>query len=119
MVSFHPSCFLDKKRVYGLVHSGYGIVEDTICNPRGTIIDGQRIRSVPIYEQQKLIGYRPSCGDKFNSDYMSLYIDPFADQIRKWLQNESLIALSPRNPVTKFLGPVQIYKSTIEPKKPR
>ena len=101
------------------MHSGYGIIEDTYRNEEGTLIDGQVIKSLPIFEKGKIIGYRPNCGNKTNSDYMSLYIEPFADQIRKWLQNESLIALTPNNPVTKFLGPVQIYKSTIEPKKPR
>lgn len=105
--------------MYHLIHSGYGIIEDTFYNREGTVIDGQRIQSLPIFEGGKIIGYRPNCGNKNNSDYMSLYSEPFASQVHKWLQNESLIPLNAANPVTRFLGPVQIFKSTIEPKKPR
>lgn len=116
------------------MHSGYGIVEvrffqnlsspnipykDTFDNRHGTNIDGQIIRSRPIVANGKIIGYRPDCGQKHNSDYMSLYSDPFVSQIQKWIQNESLIPLQPGSDVTKFLGPVQTFKSTIEPRKPR
>ena len=94
-------------------------MEDTFNNREGTIIDGQKIQSVPVFENGEIIGYRPNCGNKHNSDYMSLYSEPFVDQIRKWLQNESLISLRGPSPITSFLGPVQIFKSTIEPKKPR
>ena len=49
---------------------------------------------------------------------MSLYSEPFVKQVQKWIQNESLIPLS--NPqIADALGDVQIFKSTIEPKKPR
>ena len=105
--------------MYHLIHSGYGIIEDTFFNQEGTLIDGQLIQSIPIREENKIIGYRPSCGNKTNSDYMSLYSEPFVKQVRQWLQNESLVPLARENPVSHFLGPVQIFKSTIEPNKPR
>ena len=50
---------------------------------------------------------------------MSLYSDAFASQLRKWVQNESLIPLQPGKAISNFLGEVQIFKSTIEPRKPR
>ena len=50
---------------------------------------------------------------------MSLYSEPFLEQIQKWVQNESLIPLQDGDEIADFLGPVQIFKSTIEPRKPR
>ena len=92
--------------------------EDTFNNRVGTKIDGQIIRSLPVYYKGAIIGYKPNCGPKENSDYMSLYSEPFVQQLQKWVQNESLIPLN--NPViASALGDVQMFKSTIEPKKPR
>ena len=153
--------FLDKKRIYRIIHSGYGIIEvrffvylpdnyhlvkDTCRNEDGTVIDGRLIRSQPIFRQQKIVGYRPDCGSSRNSDkvlthlfrikwisspsieellkkplsdYMSLYSDPFVNQLQKWMQNESLIPLTSPSEIKERLGRVLTFKSTIEPRKPR
>ena len=50
---------------------------------------------------------------------MSLYSEAFVSQIQKWIQNESLIPMRTADAITEYLGPIQIFKSTIEPKKPR
>ena len=93
--------------------------QDTFDNRIGTNIDGQIIRSKPVVQNGTIIGYRPDCGQKQNSDYMSLYSEAFVSQLQKWVQNESLIPLKNGEAMNEFLGDVQIFKSTIEPRKPR
>ena len=65
------------------------------------------------------IGFWPNCGPKRNSDYMSDYLSDFGSQIRKWIDNESLIHLSAENDLRHHLEPIQLFKTTIEPQKPR
>lgn len=50
---------------------------------------------------------------------MSDYLDDFGLQIRKWISNESLIHLSQESELNRVLTPLQVFKTTIEPSKPR
>ena len=43
----------------------------------------------------------------------------FGTQLRKWIDNESLIHLSVETDLYETLRPIQIFKTTIEPQKPR
>ena len=47
------------------------------------------------------------------------YLDAFGKQIRAWVDNESLIHLSHEKDLEKRLKPLQVFKTTIEPNKPR
>ena len=53
-----------KARIYGIVHSGYSLLTDSRPNPEGSLIDGELIRTTPIYEAGKIIGHRPTCRSK-------------------------------------------------------
>ena len=77
------------------------------------------IYGVPVLSDGKEIGFWPSCGPKTNSDYMSDYLNEFGSQIRSWIRNESLIHMGQEQELTHLLSPVQIFKTTIEPSKPR
>ena len=54
-----------------------------------------------------------------NSDYMSLYLKPFGDQVKAWVANESLIQRSRHPDYSQVVAPLQVHKTTIEPNKPR
>ena len=77
------------------------------------------IYGVPVLSEGKEIGFWPSCGPKTNSDYMSEYLNEFGTQIRSWISNESLIHMGQEQELSRLLSPVQIFKTTIEPSKPR
>ena len=47
------------------------------------------------------------------------YLDAFGKQIRSWVDNESLIHLTQEPDLKNLLTPLQIFKTTIEPNKPR
>lgn len=74
---------------------------------------------MPIIRDGVEIGFWPNCGPKRNSDYMSEYLSEFGSQIRKWIDNESLIHLSQEDELRQILYPIQTFKTTIEPQKPR
>ena len=93
--------------------------KDTHRNSRGTIIDGENIRSRAVIAEGQEIGFWPDCGPKKNSDYMSDYLSEFGSQIRAWIDNESLIHLSQEKGLREKLTPLQVFKTTIEPNKPR
>ena len=94
-------------------------LKDTHRNSRGSLIDWEIIRSRPIYLNNREIGFWPDCGNKKNSDYMSEYLPDFGKQILSWVDNESLIHLSHEQELNKYLQPIQVFKTTIEPSKPR
>ena len=50
---------------------------------------------------------------------MSEYLSAFGKQIRAWIDNESLIHLSQEPELNRSLSPIQTFKTTIEPNKPR
>ena len=50
---------------------------------------------------------------------MGDYLNEFGKQIRAWIDNESLIHLSQETELCQVLTPLQIFKTTIEPNKPR
>ena len=77
------------------------------------------IYGIPVRKGGKEIGFWPSCGPKSNSDYMSEYLSEFGSQIRTWINNESLIHLSQETELCERLAPIQVFKTTIEPSKPR
>ena len=83
------------------------------------VIDGELIRGRAIRKNGQEIGFWPDCGPKVNSDYMSDYLAAFGHQIRAWVDNESLIHLTQEAELNKLLTPLQIFKTTIEPNKPR
>ena len=53
-----------KERIYSIVHSGYSLLTDSRPNHDGSLIDGDLIRTAPVYENGKLIGHRPTCSSK-------------------------------------------------------
>ena len=57
--------------------------------------------------------------NKRNSDYMSLYLKPFGDQVKAWVSNESLVHRTNNEAYTQEVQPLQVHKTTIEPTKPR
>ena len=57
--------------------------------------------------------------NRLNSDYMSLYLKPFGDQVKSWMCNESLIHHGSNPAYAQYIQPLQIHKTTIEPSKPR
>ena len=93
--------------------------QDTHRNRRGVIIDGEIIRGKSVIKNGKEAGFWPDCGPKQNSDYMGDYLNEFGKQIRAWIDNESLIHLSQETELCQVLRPLQIFKTTIEPNKPR
>ena len=95
------------------------IPKDTHRNSRGTVIDGEHIRGKAILSEGREIGFWPDCGSKRNSDYMQDYLKDFGTQIRAWIDNESLIHLSQEIELAEKLTPIQVFKTTIEPNKPR
>ena len=57
--------------------------------------------------------------NRTNSDYMSLYLKPFGDQVNAWMNNGSLIHHGSNPDYAEYIRPLQIHKTTIEPTKPR
>ena len=53
-----------KARIYEIVHSGYSLLTDSRANPEGSLIDGEIVRTTPVYEEGKIIGHWPTCRSK-------------------------------------------------------
>lgn len=63
------------------------------------------------------MGHRPDIRPMFNSGYMADHIDPFVNQIKKWMDSDTLISHSQQPGHLHALGKDRLqFKTTIEPK---
>ena len=115
---------LYQARVYDIIHSGYNVLKDTIEVPlsKEKFVDGVHIFTRPVIDDDtaKTLGYCPDLPFLNNSEYMADYIQPFSDQIKKWLGQHSCVNLrqEPNYLRSPASGQLQC-KMTIEPAKPR
>ena len=63
-----------KTRIYDILHSGYSLLMDSRANPDGSLIDGELIRTTPVYEEGKIIGHRPTSRSKKVTSQFSIFL---------------------------------------------